>query len=1463
LRERWATKFFQKYPCPYANCLSFNCPACLKKPMLSNLNKPVKTNLPMPSTNSIVSKTQHCLTKFSKDANAKCQEYVNEIEPLDAISECNATINSIEHTNFNDDIFSCRFRNTENKRIVSNFQISTKDNIEFNALVDTGATISVVSRKFLKTISNSVHKISSIVPFSIILSIESEVDFQVKEQAEICIHINNEKIMWRFYIIDELSNNLVLGMDFLHEYNVVIQCNPFDLKFSRKNSRSSKLSFSSETEYNGTNSYSSAWNSLLSFPNPATKPLNPETSTNSSFDSFCTSLSTTTLYSSTSNKVRVKNRVIIPPMSYHRVPICSLGVDGDVMIIPRNEIQHSLNLLVGKAIVTFTKNESSLYVCNASKRPITLNERTVIGTLEPYEDKNCVFNLDVIENQPTEILASMNSKSFESVNPELVEKLKFGKALTKHEKMRVCSLVNSYSDIFAFRKGDRGATNVITHKIQVDNAMPIKQRAYKQAYNERNETRRITNELLDEGIIQHSFSPWSSPVVLVTKKDGSTRFCIDYRQLNQVTKKDNYPLPRIDDALDRLSGAKYFSSMDCDQAYYQVPVKAEDKEKTAFITPDGLYEFNYMPFGLCNAPATFQRLMDVVLGRLKWTIALVYLDDIVVYSKTFDEHVTNLSQIFRVIREAGLKLKPSKCTFGENKLLYLGHIISENGVTVNPAKIKAVKEFPRPTRKREVMQFLGLCSYYRRFIENFAKIARPLHQLTEDNVRFEWSTLAENAFEKLKTELISANVLAFPDDEAPTQIHCDASGHGLGATLVQIQNGVERVVAYASRSLKKYERNYSATELECLAVIYAVTTFRPHLYGKKFKIITDHCALCYLLNLKDPHGRLARWALRLQPYNFEIVYKSGKKHTDADALSRNPVDKAPPTDNDSSDFANTLCTLSHRNYDNLSELQDADPKLSKIKDALLNEDKDVKFKIDEYSIKNNILYKINNDEDGRLWRICIPAKLRRKIIEDVHVTSAGHLGLLKTWTLIKSRFSWPKMYSHVRRYLVGCSVCQFCNKRGNAVPGPMQLMPPPASAFYRIGIDFQGPYPITKNRNTFIFVIIDHLTRYVEAWPIKHATSEAAIKILEECIIFKHSCPVEIVCDQGSAFTSSAFREFCANYHIKVLQTTAYHPNTNGVCERANGTLKRIIGKYVNDKHKDWDRYVNRAAFSMNIAIHSVTRKSPYFLLYGREPMLPCDTALPTLMSHLDDEPENTMRRATKAVREARIRTIAQQKESKRRFDKKHSAVNFNVGDLVLIANFTRTVGKVSKWLRKWYGPFEIIKVMGPINYIVKDLRANPIKLLRNVSVRHLKLFYEEFRSDSEAEIISETESCDEITCKSYLTSEFLAPSISYGEMSRKSRSIVSKRTLRTMMCENETPNVSESCNEFSDDDQIEPLVSVIEPGSHNDSFVSANNNSESSSSDSDEPAVSELRRSTRTRKAVDRYGDYDYPKKL
>eukprot|EP00731_Ephydatia_muelleri_P028964 Em0020g608a len=466
---------------------------------------------------------------------------------------------------------------------------------------------------------------------------------------------------------------------------------------------------------------------------------------------------------------------------------------------------------------------------------------------------------------------------------------KVGDHLNDGEKELVFHLLMEYADVFAFNSGQIGRTNILKHRIDTGNTPPVHLLPRRIPQSRREEMAKLVKDMLEQGAIQQSDSPWSSPVVLVKKKDGSVRFCVDYRKVNSVTRKDAYPLPRVDDTLDTLAGSRLFTTLDLASGYWQVEVAEEDQPKTAFTTPEGLFQFRVMPFGLCNAPATFQRLMDRVLGGLKWSSCLVYLDDIIIVGTSFSEHLRNLAGVLQRLRQAGLKLKPSKCKWCQKSVTFLGHIVSEEGVAADPSKTAVVAGWPPPQSKREMQQFLGLANYYRKFVKNFAAIAKPLHRLTEKNTDFKWTVECQHAFDVLRACLSSPPVLSYPDYSRRFVLDTDASDIGIGAVLSQEDaTGSEVVIAYASRTLSRPEQRYCVTRKELLAAVEFIHHFRQYLLGREFTLRTDHSSLVWLRNFKEPEGQLARWLEKLQEYSFSVVHRQGTKHGNADALSRVP-----------------------------------------------------------------------------------------------------------------------------------------------------------------------------------------------------------------------------------------------------------------------------------------------------------------------------------------------------------------------------------------------------------------------------------------------------------------------------------------------------------------------------------------------------------------------------------------------
>ena len=597
----------------------------------------------------------------------------------------------------------------------------------------------------------------------------------------------------------------------------------------------------------------------------------------------------------------------------------------EVMIEPAPDFSKRHSLVMASSLADLKGTQiCKVRVMNPFDRPAVILENTVLGFAEPFtgvldelvrvEDEQELDNQDAVRRiqlcRSSEIGMSegvrhlsmeqkVNAQDTRSIeNPhkvpshlqDLFQKASDGK--TPEQKDMLESLLCEYQDVFSKDETDLGLTNIAEHEIDTSGARPIKQAPRRVPTALLQEEKQAIDQMLKQGVIQESTSPWASPIVLVRKKNGKIRTCIDYRKLNDVTVKDAYPIPSTQECLDALSGAEFFSTLDMTSGYNQIPVRKEDVPKTAFATRHGLFEFKAMPFGLTNAPATFQRVMEIAMRGLQWTSCLIYLDDIIIFGSTFEEHQERLMAVLQRVRQANLKLKPEKCALFQKQVPFLGHVVSQAGIHPNPDNIAKVKSWDVPKNVTEVKQFLGLCSYYRRFVKGFSTIAKPLSDLTSKDSDLVWSEKCQEAFESLKQALVSDQLMGFPQDEGLFILDTDACDVGIGAVLSQMQDGRERVIAYASRSLNKAERNYCVTDKELLAIKHFVEYFKQYLVGREFLIRTDHQALKWLFSLKEPKGRIARWIEILSAYHFTLEYRPGKNHGNADGMSRHPSHEA-------------------------------------------------------------------------------------------------------------------------------------------------------------------------------------------------------------------------------------------------------------------------------------------------------------------------------------------------------------------------------------------------------------------------------------------------------------------------------------------------------------------------------------------------------------------------------------------
>ena len=742
--------------------------------------------------------------------------------------------------------------------------------------------------------------------------------------------------------------------------------------------------------------------------------------------------------------VRAQCDLDIPPRSVQLVTgVLNTPYTGSTILVePVDSLPDTL--CVARSLSTVHHNEIVMQVMNISPSSVKAFQGMTLGQATPEDRVFLVSN----DQERTDA----GAPCFDHL--QLLD-------MPEHEKTRLITLLNEYCDVFAPAEGPNGHTTVIQHAIS-PSGLPIHQPLRRLSEALKDTVKSEVQRMLHQDVIRPSASPWSSPVVMVKKKDGSWRFCIDYRKLNAVTHRDAYPLPRIDVTLDSLVRCKYFTILDLASGYWQVAVEESDKQKTAFSTPQGHFEFNVMPFGLTNAPATFQRLMECVLSGLTYKQCLIYLDDIIVFSTTFDEHIERLTHVFQALRAAHLQLKLSKCTFMQKEVVYLGHIVSADGVKPDPRKVSAVLDSQAPSNVKELRHFFGLTNYYCKFISSYANIADPLYKLLKGNKKsFQWTTTCQQAFDALKAKLTTPPVLGYPDFTCPFVLHSDASHCAIGAVLSQRQNGQEIVISYWSRELTKPERNYSTIEREALAVVGAMKEFYPYLYGFHFQLVIDHNPLTSLKDLKDVGGHLARWMLYLQQFDFTFHHRPGKNHANADAMSRlHPIHPILPV------LHQTIADLTA-----LKAAQQTDDSLSQIITTLTQGNPvppDVPPGLWHVFLQHGILCRPYQPSSSstRHTQIVIPSTLIHSVLQQLH-NQGGHLGVQKTLGKVKERYYWPGYESDVTSWIRECRHCQQRKPPSQAQQAPLGTINSDYP-FEKLSWDIMGPLPLSSVGNRYI-----------------------------------------------------------------------------------------------------------------------------------------------------------------------------------------------------------------------------------------------------------------------------------------------------------------------------------------------------------------------------------------------------------
>jgi transposase InsO family protein len=814
---------------------------------------------------------------------------------------------------------------------------------------------------------------------------------------------------------------------------------------------------------------------------------------------------------------------------------------------------------------------------------------------------------------------------------------------------------------------------------------------------ELDELRKQLDELLKKKFIKPSTSPYGAPVLFVKKKDGALRMCVDYRGLNRITKKNRHPLPRIDELIDRFRGAKFFTKLDLLSGYHQQRVYEPHTHKTAFRCRYGHFEFNVVPFGLTNAPASFSNMMFNVFDPIldKWVV--IYLDDILIYSKTKEEHLEHIKSALTLLRKHGLYVKLSKCSFMQEQTEFLGHVISKDGIHTNAGLVRAIREWPRPQKQRDVQQFVGLSRFYQQYIDGFADIAQPLTDLLGEGVPFSWDPDTESAFITLKDAISKAPVLRIFDPDLATTVEADASGYAVGAVLFQTdERGVSRPVAFTSRKMNSAERNYPTHEQELLAVVHALKTWRYYLDGSHFIVYTDHATLRHFPTQPKLTRRQARWMELLQEYDFDFKYKRGADNIVPDALSRRPDHRDPDPVALHSLTVQLDPGLRQRLIDSYSD----DPKLGPIYKSCLQGSC-----LRRYSLHENLLLV----ERHGTTLVCIPQKsdIRLSLLHDAHDSAiAGHLGFDKTYEQLRRTVYWPRIARDTRTYVETCESCQRNKPSRQRPAGLLQPLEIPDQRWTTVTMDFIVQLPRTPRGFDAITVFVDKLTKQVHFVASKTTdTATDVARIFFDNIFRLHGMPTSIISDRDTKFTSHFWKELHRLMDVKLAMSTAFHPQTDGQTERANQTLEIMLRAFVDQRQTNWDLLLTAAEFAYNNATNATTGFSPFFLNAGFHPrvpaalLLPPSTLVPTVESFMNDQ-HTSLTIAKEAI------ALAQDRQAKNANTRRRDHT-FKVGDQVLLNTDHITVAAdqnqpTRKLQPRFIGPYTLLEQHSPVSFRVE-----------------------------------------------------------------------------------------------------------------------------------------------------------------
>ena len=1102
-------------------------------------------------------------------------------------------------------------------------------------LIDTGASSSFISERSLQRIPHVLTQPRCSSAFTLA---DGVAPFHTIGIVKLTIEFASINTFIQAHVVQHLCSDLIIGMDYINRYNL-----NFDVKCQQ-------VSIQHHQQY-------------------FTLPISQESPT-----------STISLL--------LPHSMSIPPGSSHNVRFNLPSSNLSSIFTPDVNFEDKHSLMVSHQFLAPNPNVMNLLITNITSYPQTISQNTRIGNLSTSVESPLLYSSVSMSQRIEATRFSGVSSVTESLTLAALPLSDSGGStstsipstvlrdivhLTQHipektDRDKLSSLLLRFPSVFDTTKHNIAKTS-INHVINTVPHSPPACRAYPQPDKEE-ALYKIIQEFLTADLITESHSPYAAPAMLVKKSDGSHRLVVDYKKLNSITIKDSSPLPNLEDVLRKLGkGYCFFSKLDLKSGFYQIPINENDKIKTAFITPFGLYQFNVLPMGLKNSPPTFQNVMLDTLKDCR-SFSLVYLDDIIVFSSSFQQHLSHLASVLHALIHKHIVLNPPKCTVAVQTIDYLSHTISATTIRPLTEKIDAILQIAEPRTLSQANHFLGALGWYRKFIPAFAEVAAPIHRITNlpkaHRHKFQWTESQSAAFYALKQLLISTPLfLHYPRSDSPLILTTDASNSAIGGVLQQEIDGQLRNLYYHSQLMTASQRRYSTIEKEALAIYKCFERMRPYLLGQDIIIMTDHCPLCCIMSKSIRNPLVNRISILLQEFNIiKVLHIKGHENCLPDFLSRYPKNYddefldieyglGSKSDNDSfqvdplshtvamtlrsrkiipphdqliesepEQFNPNSLSVSDNNHSSPSELlpqfstnffdvsqipiqQHNDPQINRFIAQLKSDPQHSSF-----VLRNDTLYKLitpTTRSQKKLEVLCVPASMVPDLLKATHndPTTGGHFSTERTYQKLKCHYWWPSMKFSIRSHIKACLECQQYNIDRQRRPGLLNPVQPPLGPFQVIGIDYCGPFKITPQGNQYVLVITDHFSRFVCAIPLPRCTAEITATTLFNEYFCHYGIPGTIVSDQGSHFKNTLMANIQQLIGFNHIFSTAYHPQSNGIVERFNSTFVPQISKLQDDQSNNWDVYLPAVVFAYNSGVHRTTQFSPYELLYGRPPRLP------------------------------------------------------------------------------------------------------------------------------------------------------------------------------------------------------------------------------------------------------------------